>query len=251
MAGGLRGEPVPLVRCETVDVEVPAHAEIVLEGVVRYDVLEEEGPFGEYTGYMGASGLSAVVEITCITRRRQPVYQSFLSQMPPSESSCIRSVGRSAGLLRHLRDVLGYPVTDVHFTESGGANGIVVVAMRKEHPEQVKEMAMATWSFMTKEAKFLIAVDDDVDIRVPFQVEWAISFRAQPARDTWVLDGVLAIGLDPSTAPADAPQHDPRRRRGSKMLIDATRKHAYPTAARVPRSYLDAVGSQWDRYGFR
>src|SRR4029450_7053839 len=106
-----------LVRCETVDLEVPAHAEIVLEGVIRHGVREDEGPFGEYTGYMGASGLSAVVEVNCITRRPRPVYQAFLSQMPPSESSCIRSVGRSAGLLRHLRDVLGLPVTDVHFTE--------------------------------------------------------------------------------------------------------------------------------------
>jgi UbiD family decarboxylase len=250
VAGGLRGEPVPLVRCETADLEVPAHAEIVLEGVIRAGFREDEGPFGEYSGYMGASGLSSVIELTCITRRRRPVYQAFLSQMPPSESSCIRSVGRSAGLLRHLRDLLGLPVTDVHFTESGGANAIVVVAMRKDYPEQVKEMAMGAWSFMNKEIKYLIAVDDDVDVRNPFQVEWAMSFRTQPAQDTWVLDGVLALGLDPSTAPADVPQHDPRRRVGSKMLIDATRKHVYPQAARVPRQYLDTVQGQWAEYGF-
>jgi len=251
VAGGLRGRPVPLVKCETVDLEVPADAEIVLEGVMRKGVREDEGPFGEYTGYMGASGLAPVIEVSAITRRRRPVYQAFLSQMPPSESSCIRSLGRSAALRSYLGGVLGLPVTDVHFTESGGSNGIAVVALRKEHPQQVKEVAWAAWSYMNKEIKFLIVVDDDIDIRRPFEVEWAMSFRAQPARDLMVAEDVVSIGLDPSTASAEIPQHDPRRRIGSKMLIDATRKHSYPQAARVPRRYLDTVREGWGAYGFR
>lgn len=250
VAGGLRGEAVPLVKCETVDLEVPANAEIVLEGIVRHGVREDEGPFGEFTGYMGPGGLSLVVELTCMTHRRSPVYHAFLSQMPPSESSCIRSLGRSAGLRHHLHDVLGLPVTDVHFTESGGSSSIVVIAMRKEYPQQVKEVACGAWSLMNKEGKFLIVVDDDIDVRNPFQVEWAMSFRVQPARDFWVIDGVVPSGLDPSTAPADVPQHDPIRKNGSKVLIDATRKHAYPPAARVPRRYIDAVKEHWSDYGF-
>jgi len=105
VAGGLRGEPLPMVKCETVDLEVPADAEIVLEGIIPNGVREEEGPFGEYTGYMGVHGLAPVIELTCMTRRRNPLYQAFLSQMPPSESSCIRSVGRAAALRRHLSPV--------------------------------------------------------------------------------------------------------------------------------------------------
>jgi UbiD family decarboxylase len=251
VAGGLRGEPVPVVKCETLDLEVPANAEIVLEGIIRNGAREEEGPFGEYSGYMGVQGLSPVIELSCITRRRNPVYQAFLSQMPPSESSCIRGLSRSAALKSHLSGALGLPVTDVHFTESGSCGATVVVAMRKEYAEQVKEVAWATWTFMNKEGKFLIVVDEDIDVRNPFEVEWAMSWRTQPARDLVIADNVLALGLDPSTAPAEIPEHDPRRRVGSKVLIDATRKHAYPQAARVPKEHLDAVRQGWSQYGFK
>jgi len=250
VAGGLRGEPVPLVKCETVDLEVPANAEIVIEGILRSGHRELEGPFGEFSGYMSPGGQQPVIDVTCITRRRAPVYHAFLSQMPPSESSCIRSLGRSAALHHHLRHVIGLPVRDVHFTESGGASSILVISMTKEYPEQVKEVAWGAWSLMNKEGKFTIVVDDDIDVRNPFQVEWAMSFRAQPARDTFLVDGVVSSGVDPSMAPPDIPQHDPRRRAGSKILIDATRKHTYPPAARVPKEHIDAVQKNWSSYGF-
>jgi len=93
-------------------------------------------------------------------------------------------------------------------------------------------------------------VDDDIDIRNSFQVEWAIGFRVQPTRDIFMVDGVVPTGVDPSTAPADVPQHDRLRKVGSKILIDATRKHKYPPAARVPRQYIEAVMGQWREYGF-
>jgi len=250
VAGGLRGEPVPLVKCETVDLEVPANAEIVIEGILRSGHRELEGPFGEFSGYMSPGGQQPVIEVTCITRRRAPIYHAFLSQMPPSESSCIRSLGRSAALHHHLRHVIGLPVRDVHFTESGGASSILVISMTKEYPEQVKEVAWGAWSLMNKEGKFTIVVDDDIDVRNPFQVEWAMSFRAQPARDTFLVDGVVSSGVDPSMAPPDIPQHDPRRRAGSKILIDATRKHTYPPAARVPKEHIAAVQKKWSSYGF-
>ncbi len=250
VAGGLRGEAVPLVQCETVDLQVPANAEIVIEGVMRAGYREQEGPFGEFSGYMSPGGQQPVIDVTCITRRRAPVYHSFLSQMPPSESSCIRSLSRSAGLFHHLRNVLGLPVQDVHFTEAGGASGMLVISMKKEYPEQVKEVAWGAWSLMNKEGKFTVVVDDDIDVRNPFQVEWAMGFRAQPARDSFLVDGVVPSGVDPSTAAADIPQHDPRRRAGSKMLIDATRKHPYPPAARVPKEFIDRAKDKWSEYGF-
>jgi len=250
VAGGLRGEAVPLVQCETVDLQVPANTEIVLEGVMRAGYREQEGPFGEFSGYMSPGGQQPVIDITCITRRRTPVYHSFLSQMPPSESSCIRSLSRSAGLFHHLRNVLGLPVQDVHFTEAGGASGMLVIAMKKEYPEQVKEVAWGAWSLMNKEGKFTVVVDDDIDVRNPFQVEWAMGFRAQPARDSFLVDGVVPSGVDPSTAAADIPQHDPRRRAGSKILIDATRKHPYPPAARVPKEFIERAKQKWAEYGF-
>jgi UbiD family decarboxylase len=199
---------------------------------------------------MSPGGQTPVIELTCMTWRRNPIYHSFLSQMPPSESSCIRSLSRSAGLLHHLKQVLGLPVCDVHFTESGGASGMLVISMKKEYPEQVKEVAWGAWSLMNKECKFTIVVDDDIDVRNPFQVEWAMSFRTQPARDTFTVSGVVPSGVDPSTAVSDIPQYDPRRRAGSKMLIDATRKHPYPPAARVPKEYIQAAEKKWQEYGF-
>jgi UbiD family decarboxylase len=153
-------------------------------------------------------------------------------------------------LLHHLKHVLGLPVRDVHFTESGGASGIVVISMKKDYAEQVKEVAFGAWSLMNKECKFTIVVDDDIDVRNAFQVEWAMSFHAQPARDSFLVSGVAPSGVDPSTAGSDVPQHDPRRRAGSKMLIDATRKHLYPPPARVPQEYIAAAQKKWKEYGF-
>ena len=92
---------------------------------------------------------------------------------------------------------------DVHFTESGGASGMLIIAMKKEYPEQVKEIAWGAWSLMNKECKFTVVVDDDIDVRNPFQVEWAMSFHTQPARDTFMVSGVVPSGVDPSTAPPD------------------------------------------------
>ena len=94
VAGALRGTPVEVVRCVSVDLDVPATAEIVIEGTIGANKLEEEGPFGEYTGYMGSKSMSYKVNVQCLTHRNQPIFQAISSQMPPSESSCIRSIGR-------------------------------------------------------------------------------------------------------------------------------------------------------------
>ena len=119
VAGGLRGAALDVVKCETNDLLVPATAEIVIEGWVKADDLIEEGPFGEYTGYMGPKAMAYKVDVQCLTHRHKPIYQAFLSQMPPSESSCIRMVGREATLLHHLKKTLGLPVVDVHLPELG------------------------------------------------------------------------------------------------------------------------------------
>jgi UbiD family decarboxylase len=129
MAGGIRGEPVEVVRCLSVDLEVPATAEIVVEGKIPCRGRETEGPFGEYTGYMGARENSPYIEITCITHRRRPIYQAFLSQMPPSESSCIKALGREMVIRRHLKDNLGLPVKDVCLPDQGH-DGCMVSARR-------------------------------------------------------------------------------------------------------------------------
>ncbi len=182
-AGGIRGEPVDVVRCLTVDLEVPATAEIVVEGKVPFQAREQEGPFGEYAGYMGDGGIHPVFEVTCITHRHNPIYQAFLSQMPPSESSCIKSFGREMEVRRHLKNNLGLPVHDVCITESSGATAILLISMRKQNRFQPLKAMMGAWSLAIGVGKITIIFDEDIDIRDPFQVEWALSFRMQPAED--------------------------------------------------------------------
>ena len=251
VAGRLRGAPVEVVRCRTVDLEVPATAEIVIEGMVRVNELEDEGPFGEYTGYMGPAAMSYVVDITCITYRNKPILQAFLSQMPPSESSCIRGIGREATLFKHLKEDLRLPVPDVHLMEHGGAAAYLVVSIRKTHPAQPRTVMFACWAYAPQFGKFTVVVDDDIDVRDPDDVNWALSFRVQPQSDAFIMSGTAAVSLDPSQAAAEVRQEESTRRLSSKIGIDATRKHKYPPLALPPKEHLDRVRAEWKEYGFR
>ena len=249
LAGGIRGAPVEVVRCRTVDLEVPATAEIVIEGYIPCGGREWEGPFGEYGGYMGTGGHHPFVEITAITHRHRPILQAFLSQMPPSESSCIKQLGRESVILKHLRDNCGLQVRDVHLTESGGATGILYISLRKRsHADPLRAM-WGAWSLHDVFGKVTVVVDDDIDVRDPFQVEWALAFRMQPAQDVRIFEGTEALTLDPSQAPPDVPAEDPRRRVSSRVGIDATKKHAFPALAVPPAEHLARVDAQWERYG--
>jgi UbiD family decarboxylase len=250
VAGALRGEAVDVVRCRTVDLEVPATAEIVIEGTIRANEVESEGPFGEYTGYMGPKAMSYVVDVSAITHRERPIFQAFISQMPPSESSCIRSIGREATLQKHLTENLGLPVSDVHLLEAGGGAAWLVIALKKNHPAQPRTAMCGAWSYAPQFGKMTVVVDDDIDIRDINHVLWAVSFRVQPEKDVVIMPGMAAVQLDPSQAPAAVPQEDISRRVSSKLGIDATRKHAFPEIAAPPKEHLDLVRKNWQSYGF-
>ena len=250
VAGGLSGRPVPVVKCRTVDLEVPATAEIVIEGEVLPAVREIEGPFGEYTGYVGPVGNNLVVNVTCITHRANPVYQAFVSEMPPSESSCIRGIGHEASLYRHLRLNLGLPVTDVHLKEGGGSGAYLIVTMRKENPAQPKQAILGAWSYNPELAKIALVVDDDIDPRNPFAVDWALSFRMIPHEDVFIERNMTPVILDPAIASLDTPQHERVKILSSKMGIDATGKHTYPPVSLPPGEDLARVDERWKEYGF-
>ncbi len=249
VAGGVRGEPAEVVRGKTVDLLVPATAEIVIEGHIPPGGREQEGPFGEYAGYMGTGGNHPYIDVTCITTRRKPIYQAFMSQMPPSESSCIKQIGRESMIYRHLRDELGLPVKDVHLPESGGSTGLLLISLAKQNHSQPLKAMRGSWSLHDVFGKITVVVDDDIDVRDPFQVEWAMSFRMQPATDVRVYTDTDALTLDPSQADYSVPNESPLRRRSSKVGIDATRKHTYPPLAVPPKEHLDRVAGQWDKYG--
>jgi len=249
VAGALRGAPLEVVTCETNDLEVPAHAEIVIEGFVPAGVREEEGPFGEYTGYMGASGPSFVMEVTCITHRTDPIYQAFFSQMPPSESSCIRGTGRDVAIRQHLTRELRLPVRDVHLLEAGGGAAFLAVSVRRDHPALPQRIMWAVWAYDPSFSKWVVVVDEDIDIRDYFQVLWAMSWHVQPARDVYVNRDTAAAGLDPSLAEEDVDQDERKVVLSSKVGVDATRKHKFPARSIPPKEDLDRVDTQWAEYG--
>ncbi|MSO19756.1 MAG: UbiD family decarboxylase [Acidobacteria bacterium] len=250
-AGGIRGEAVEVVRCKTVDIDVPATAEIVVEGRVPYLGNEPEGPFGEYAGYMGAGGNNPVFEVTCITHRKNPIYQAFLSQMPPSESSCIKAFGRELEIRRHLVNNLGLPVQDVCLPESGSSTATVIVSLRKANRFQPLKVMTGVWSMNAGIGKIVIVVDDDINIRDPFQVDWAIAFRIQPDQDVRIISNTDPITLDPSQPLRNGQPIPAAEQVSSKLGIDATRKHAYPPPSVPPKEHLDKVAAQWERYGIR
>jgi 4-hydroxy-3-polyprenylbenzoate decarboxylase len=247
VCGGLRGKPVEVVKCETCDLLVPATAEIILEGEVLPGERVTEGPFGEYTGYMGGPYQMPKFYVKCITHRRNPVYHALFSQMPPSESSLMRQLPEEANIFQHLSGYLKIPgIKDVHLPEAGGSYTICWISLKKSFPGHVQQVLSAAWTHHPTFAKWIIVTDDDVDIRDPFVREWILGFRVEPAKDISFLKNTAPILLDPSSDPPEVPLWD---RRSSKVMIDATKNWEYPEIALPPKEDLERVADQWDKYG--
>jgi 4-hydroxy-3-polyprenylbenzoate decarboxylase len=239
VAGGLMGRPLEVVRCETVDLEVPAHAEIVIEGEVDPEQLEPEGPFGEASGYMGPGTISPTLQVRCITHREAPVVQAFISEFPPSESTLMRKIAFENVYLRFLRESANIgSVRRVVTYESGTCNMFFVIQLQDPTPGQARQALYAASGYEASMGKTIIAVDDDVDPEDLDAVVWAMSFRMQPARDVTILPGKLPR-LDPSAPEPGSPELS------SAMLIDATRKRPYPPTSLPAREFMDRALELW------
>ena len=248
VAGALRGQAIPLVKCETIDLEVPATAEIILEGEIIPGEKETEGPFGEYTGYMGGPYELPLFHIKCITHRKDPVYQALHSQMPPSESSLLRQIPEEANIYKHLVHQLKIPgIVDVHLPESGGSYAILWIRMKRMYPGHAAQVLSTAWTHHPAFAKWIVVTDEDVDIRNPFMREWALSWRVEPRNDVHILPNTSSLLLDPSAAPPDVPLWE--RPLSSKVLIDATKKWKYTDIALPPSKYMEKVEEDWKKYG--
>ncbi|MDP2661903.1 MAG: UbiD family decarboxylase [Dehalococcoidia bacterium] len=256
IAGALRGRPVELVRCETVDLEVPATAEIVIEGRLlppQERPYEEEAPFGEYTGYEGAARLGPVYEITCITHRNNPIYQAFISEMPPSESSKLRHVSFEALTLRQLR-TLGIPgIIDINMPETA-QGAVTIVSIRKMNSGHPARVAAAIFSVLQpRYGKFVIVTDDDVDIYDLDNVFWAMAFRTSMApnrRQIRFIEGLMAQGLDYSATSSLSDLESRIDYPSDGVLIDATRPYKpYPVVSLPPMEYLLKARDKWEQCG--
>jgi 4-hydroxy-3-polyprenylbenzoate decarboxylase len=245
VAGGLSGRPLELVRCLTQDILVPAESEIVIEGTVPTDLVEMEGAFGEFPGYMAKRDYSFYMDVTCITMRRNPIYLAIISQLPPSESSKMRQIGRAAAAKKLLRDAGFKNVLDVHYLECTGSNPIVVVKLKKEKPDDgMNALTALAERFIGKVA---VAVDEDINIYELENVMWAIAYRSQPYRDVKIID-VPLFSLDPSVAPPDQARglvETTNVPRSSGLLIDATMPWAYPPLSLPKQQYMERALTLW------
>ncbi|MCS6843172.1 MAG: UbiD family decarboxylase [Caldilineales bacterium] len=209
VAGALLGHPLEVVRGVTVDVPVPAAAEIVLEGRIEPNVREPEGPFGEYTGYATARSTNNVFTLTAITHRRQPW---FLDVCPghSRDHLLLGRIHKEAEVLRKLREVLPnvkaihYPVSGTHYH--------CYISIAKQRPGDARHCALLALG-LDAYIKLVVVVDDDVDVHNEAEVMWALATRVQPAEDVFIVHGVTCNVLDPSSYDGVS----------SKMGIDATR----------------------------
>jgi UbiD family decarboxylase len=251
VAGGIAGEPIRVVRCETVDLEVPATAEIVIEGQIPTDIMEPEGPFGEYTGYMGGKLMNGVFLVRCITHRRNPILQMFTEGVP-SESGIVRKMGYESALYKLLKHDCNIPtVIDVTLHESSGSRKYVVIRMKKTNPAQPWQALQAAVAFDPSHGKILVTVDEDIDPEDANSVNWALSFRMQPHRDLKITTHKFA-GLDPSAAPPGSSHTEarfPSPTGCSALLMDATRKWPYPPVALPARKYMEDAKELWEKLG--
>ncbi len=251
VAGNISGAPIEIVQCETSELLVPASSEIVIEGEFIPGVIEPEGPFGEFTGYMTSSPRGEpVFQVKCITFRNGPILQGMMSQMPPSESSVCRQVMGEGAVWHHLTQELRMPgVVDVHLPESGGSAAALWISAKKPHQSFPLQLAMAVWAkFGFYHFKWIVVTDEDVNIRDAFAREWTLAFRVRPEKDLHLTPEVVAMTLDPSaTLNPEVPSRD---RTSAKLFIDATKKYeGFPEVALPAADYLERAAEKWGHYG--
>ncbi|HWP34129.1 MAG TPA: UbiD family decarboxylase [Thermodesulfobacteriota bacterium] len=249
VAGALAGAPIRVVRCKTVDLTVPAEAEIVVEGFIDTEWLEPEGPFGESHGHVNLQEFNPFMEVTAITYRRDAILPSIISQVTPSESSLIKKVAYEPLLLHHLRNTLAIrSVVRVGMHEPlTNLRKVVVVQMRQPPEREVWQALYGIVSFQPAIGKIVIAVDEDIDPENPDAVLWALAYRMNPQHDVQIVKG-----RDPG--------HGPRPTRGaeaerdlsasdSAMLINAIRRAPLPPISLPKREYMERAKAIWEELG--
>jgi 4-hydroxy-3-polyprenylbenzoate decarboxylase len=225
-AGLLRGARTELVKCLGSDLQVPASAEIVLEGVIHPGETAEEGPHGDHTGYYNEVERFPVLTVERFAMRRSPIYHSTYTGKPPDEPAML---GVALNELFVPLLTKQFPeIVDFHLPPEGCSYRLAVVSMNKQYPGHAKRVMFGIWSFLRQfmYTKFIVVCDDDIDIRDWKEVIWAITTRVDPARDSLIAENTPIDYLDFASPVAGL---------GSKMGIDATAKWPGETARRWGR----------------
>jgi 2,5-furandicarboxylate decarboxylase 1 len=235
IAGALHGAPLPVVKCITSDVHVPANAEIVIEGRILPKVREPEGPFGEFPKYYSSREAREVIEVTAITHVTKPIFHTIVPA--EMEHLLLGAIPREATLLSHLQR--SHPgVTDVELSVGGVCRYHLWIQFEKKREGEAKNVILCAFG-AHYDIKQVVVVDTDVNVHDPAEVEWAVATRFQASRDLVLIHGAQGSILDPSTTvdqPVDAPPY--LQGISSKMGLDATRPVHYAehtfTRVRIP-----------------
>ncbi|MGB8574574.1 MAG: menaquinone biosynthesis decarboxylase [Nitrososphaeraceae archaeon] len=247
-AGITRKKGIDLVKCRTIDIEVPATAEIVLEGYVDPSELNVEGPFGDHTGYYTPPEPFPTFTLTGIMMRKNPIYLTTVVGKPILEDAYIGKVIERSFL--PLVRLFQPEVVDFSMPPAGWFQGLAIVSIKKRYPGQAKKVMMGLWGMgQLSLTKILIVVDQDVNVHDMNDVIWAVTTRADPKRDTMLIDNAPTDTLDPASSLLNL---------GSKMGIDATKKMKEEGYERpiqeeaVPNeSTISLVTKKWNEYGFQ
>ncbi len=245
IAGFLRQKPVELVKCETVDLEVPAHAEIVLEGYVKLDELRVEGPFGDHTGFYTMEEEYPVFHITCITHRKDPVYAATIVGKPPMEDAWMgKAVER---IFLPLMKLTLPEIVDVNLPVEAVFHNLMIVSIRKSYAGQARKVMNGIWAMgQAMFTKCVIVVDEDCDVQDIGEVTLRVANNIDPERD-----------IQFTLGPVDSLDHASRMPNyGSKMGIDATRKWAaegftrrWPELIEMDAETKARVDKIWEKLG--
>lgn len=196
IAGGMKGQAIEMVPCKTIPLSVPADAEIVIEGVTVPNERVADGPFAEYPGCYSEAKHGPVLEVTAITMRRDAIYHTCLTGLPVTENHVLIELPNTTRIVNDVKRIVP-EVRDVYVTPGGTFRHHVVVAIKKRHEEEARNVILGLLAIGIG-LKQVTVVDDDIDIRNPVDVEWALSTRMQPDRDIIIIPRLSCSTLDPS-----------------------------------------------------
>ncbi len=243
VAGGLVKAPIRVVKAKTVPLMVPADSEIIIEGWISTEWLEPEAPFGESHGHVNPKEYNPFMEVTCITRRKNAILCSIISQVTPSESSVMKKMAYEPLYLDHLKHALGVKsVTRVVLHEPLTATQkLTIVQMSAPTQAEIWRALMGAVAFRPSMSKIVIAVDQDIDPENLDAVFWALGYRSQPHRDVQIVRG-MDVG--------HAPRHDARgSAEDSCLLWDATLKETFPPISLPKQEYMERARKLWEKLG--
>ena len=245
IAGFLRGKSLEIVQCETVDLQVPAHSEIILEGYVELGELRREGPFGDHTGFYTLTDDYPVFHLTCITHRKDPIYAATIVGKPPMEDAWM---GKAVERIFLPATKMQIPeLVDVHLPMEGVFHNLMLVSIRKSYPGQARKVMNAIWSLgQAMFTKCIVVVDEDCDVQNVAEVTLRVANNIDPERD-----------IQFTLGPVDSLDHSSRLPNyGSKMGIDATRKwkaegfnRQWPAMIEMDPATKSRIDALWSKLG--